>query len=68
MVSHDITLLNIHDFTKLLRCIVSQPLENIEFVQKLLMALTYGWDPKVIIYSLWIELLLMEVGSNRYSQ
>ena len=31
-----------HDFTKLFYCVVSQPLENIEFVLKLVMTLTYG--------------------------
>ena len=68
MISHDIRLLGIHDFIKLLYCIVSQPWENIEFVKKLAVALTYRWDRKLIIYSLWIRSLLMEVGSNRYSQ
>ena len=69
--SHDFTkLLDIiegHNFTKLLDSIVSQPWKNIEFVPKFVIALTYGWDPKVIIYFLWIESLLMEVYSNKYS-
>ena len=67
-VSHDIRLLSSHDFTKLLYCIVSQPWENIEFVQKLVVALTYKWDRKLIIYSLWIASLLVEASNNRYSQ
>ena len=29
-----------------------EPWENIEFVTKLAMTLTYEWNPKVIIYSL----------------
>ena len=53
---------------KLLHCIVSHPWENIKLVLKLVVALTYGWDRKLIIYSLWIRSLLMETGSNRYSQ
>ena len=65
IVSHDIRLWSSHDFTKLLHSIISQPWENIELVQKLAMAFSYGWDPKVIIYFLWIESLLMEV--NRIS-
>ena len=32
------------------------------------MALTYGQDPKMIIYSLRIESLLIKAGDNRYSQ
>ena len=40
IVSHDIRLLDSHDFTKLLYYIISQPWENIELVQKLLVALT----------------------------
>ena len=67
MVSYDLRLSSSHDSTKLLHCIVSQPWENIEFVLKLAMTLTYGWDRKLIIYSLWIGSLLMEVGNNRYS-
>ena len=67
-MSHDLRLSSSYDFTKLLHCIVSQPLENIEFVLKLVVTLTYGWDWKLIIYSLWIESLLVKVGSKRYSQ
>ena len=67
-MSHDIRLSGSHDFTKLLYYIVSQFWDNVEFVQKLVVTLTYEWDPKVIIYSLWIESLLMEVSSNKYSQ
>ena len=45
-----------------------QPWENIESMLKLSMALTYGLDPKVVMYSLWTELILIEVGDNKYSQ
>ena len=68
MVSHGLGLSSSHNFTKLLHYVVSQPWENIEFVIKLTMTLTYKWDPKLIKYSLRIGLLLMKVGSNRYSQ
>ena len=54
MVSHDLRLSSSHDLTKLFHCVVSQPWENIEFVLKLAMTLTYGWDSMLIIYSLWI--------------
>ena len=47
----------------LIYCMGSQPWENIE-----LMALTNGWDPKVVIYFLQIGSLLIKVGSNKYSQ
>ena len=67
-VSHDLRLSSIHDFTKLLYCVVSQPWENIEFVLKFVVVLTYRWNHKLIIYSQWIELLLMKADSNRYSQ
>ena len=67
-VSHDLRLSSSHDLTELHHCVVSQPLENIEFVLKLAMTLTYGWDRKLIIYSLWIDSLLIEAYSNRYSQ
>ena len=67
-VSHDLRLSSSHDLTKLLHCVVSQPWENIELVLKLAVALTYGWDHKLIIYSFWIGSLLMEASSNRYSQ
>ena len=68
MVSHDLRLSNSHDLTKLLHCVVSQLWENIEFVLKLVASVTYGWDHKLIIHFSWIGSLLMEVGSNRYSQ
>ena len=68
IVSYELRLSSSHDSTRLLHCVVSQPWENIEFVMKLAVALTYGWDRKLIIYSLWIGSLLMEVDSNRYSQ
>ena len=68
MMSHDLRLSSSHNLTKLLHYVVSQPWENIEFVLKLVVALTYGWDHKLIIYSLWIESLLMEPSSNMYSQ
>ena len=60
MVSHDVRLSSGHDFTKLLHCVVSQPWENIEFVLKLVVTLTYEWDRKLIIYSLWIGLVLIK--------
>ena len=41
-VSHSLRLSSSHDLTKLLHCVVSQHLENIEFVLKLAMTLTYG--------------------------
>ena len=50
-MSHDIRLSSCHDFTKLLYYIVSQPWENTKLLANLVMALTYGWDLKVIIYS-----------------
>ena len=68
MVTHDLRLSNSNDSTKLLHFLVSQPWENIELVVKLAMALTYEWDRKLIIYSLWIRSLLMNADSNRYSQ
>ena len=40
-VSNDLKLSSNHDVTKLLHCVVSQPWENIEFVLKLTMTLTY---------------------------
>ena len=64
MMSHDLRLSSSHDLTKLLHYVVSQPWENIEFVLKLAMTLIYGWDRKLIIYSLWIRSLLMEACSN----
>ena len=67
MVSHNIKLLGSRDFTKLLYYVVSQPWETIELVPKFTMVLIYGWDPKMIMYSLWIRSLLMETNSNRYS-
>ena len=41
-VSNDLKLSSNHDVTKLLHCVVSQPWENIKFVLKLVMILTYG--------------------------
>ena len=52
MVSHHLTLSSSHDFTKLLYCVVSESWENIEFVLKLVVALTYRWDCNLIIHSL----------------
>ena len=66
-VNHDLRLSSSHYLTKLLYFVTSQLWENIEFVLRLVMALTYGWDHKLIIYSLWIGSLLMEVSSYRYS-
>ena len=69
MVSYELRLSSSHDSTKLLHYIGSQHWENIKLVLKLVVvALTYGGDRKLIIYSLWIRSLLIEVGSNRYSQ
>ena len=42
--------------------------EEIEFVLKFAVILTYEWEPKMIIYSPWIGLLLMEVSNNKHSQ
>ena len=67
-MSHDMRLLNSYDFTMLLSCIIPQSWKNIELVPKLVMTLTYGWDFKVIICSLWIRSLLMKFWNNRYSQ
>ena len=67
-VSHDLRLSSSHDLTKLLHCVVSQHWDNIKFVLKLAMTLIYGWDYKMIVYSLWIGSLLMKASSNRYSQ
>ena len=66
MMSHDIRLSGSHDFIKLINFIVSQLWDNIEFVQKLTMTLTYRWNRNMIIYFLWIRLLLMKVDNNRY--
>ena len=66
IISHDLRLSSSYDFTKLLHYVVSQPWENTEFVVKLTMTLTYEWNHKLIIYSLWIGSLLMEIVSNRY--
>ena len=63
---HDIRLSGSCDFTKLLYCIIFQPWENTELILKLVVTLTYGWDPKVIIYSLWIGSLLLKIASNKY--
>ena len=41
-VSHDLKLSSSHDLTKLLHFVVSQPWENIEFMLKLAVTLTYG--------------------------
>ena len=42
MVIYDLRLSSSHDFTKFLHCVISQPWENIEFMLKLVVALTYG--------------------------
>ena len=68
MVSHDLRLSSSLDLTKLPHCVISQSWENIKLVLKLAMVLTYKWDRKLIIYSLWIKSSLMEAGRNRYSQ
>ena len=46
-VIHDLRLSSSHDLTNLLHCVVSQPLENIEFVLKLATTLIYKWDRKL---------------------
>ena len=43
-MSHDLRLSSSHDLTKLLHCVISQPWENIKFMLKLAMTLTYRWD------------------------
>ena len=68
MVSHDVRLSSSYDFTKPFHYVISQSWENTKLVPKLVVTLTYGWGPKVIIYYLWVGLLLIEVSSNRYSQ
>ena len=68
MVSHDLRLSSSLDLNKLPHCVISQSWENIKLVLKLAVVLTYKWDRKLIIYSLWIGPLLLETGSNRYSQ
>ena len=68
MVSYDLRLSSNHESTNLLYFVVSQPWENFEFMLKLAVALTYEWDRKLIIDSLWIGSLLMEADSKRYSQ
>ena len=37
-------------------------------LKSFLVTLAYEWNPKVIIYSLWIESMLMKTDSNRYYQ
>ena len=73
MVTHRISLRINHVnnyqvswFIKLLCCKGCQLWENIELGMKSLVALTYEWDPKVVIYSLWIRSLLIKTGGNRY--
>ena len=44
-----------HNLTKLFHCVVFKTWKNIEFVLKLVVALTYRLDCKLIIYSLLIE-------------
>ena len=68
IVNHDLRLSSSRYFIKLLHCVISQHWENIELVLKIAVILTYGWDHKQIIYSVWIESLLMKTGSNRYFQ
>ena len=40
IVSHDLRLSSSHDLTRLLHCIIYQPLENIKLTLKLVVALT----------------------------
>ena len=68
MVSHDVSLLSSYDLIKLLYCMISQvSWENIELVLKFVVILTCERDLKVVVYSLWIELLLMKTG-DKYPQ
>ena len=46
MVSHNVKLSGNYDFTKLLHYVISQSWENIIFVSKLAIALTYKWNLK----------------------
>ena len=32
------------------------------------MDLTYGWDPKMVIYFIWFSSLFIKVDDNMYSQ
>ena len=45
-----------------------QPGEDIEFVLKSIVALTYRWNPKVVIFSLYTGSLLIEPDDNKYIQ
>ena len=65
MVTHDINyrIVMIHQATKLHEI---SPWEYIEFMLTSSVVLTYRWDPKVVIYSLYIGLLLMKVSDNKY--
>lgn len=56
-----------HDFSKLLSCMSSHTWENIMLVLKWVVTLTYGLDPRVIIYFLLIGWLLIKVCDNIYS-
>ena len=52
-------LLGSHDFTKLLYNMISPPWEDTELLLLYMVALTYGWNPKMVAYYLWIRSLLM---------
>ena len=56
-----------YDFIKLLFYIDSQTRENIKLVLRSLIVLTYGWNLKVVRYSLYIGSLLIKVSDNNYS-
>ena len=43
-------------------------LSDIELMLSSLVVLTYMWDLKMVMYSIWIELLLIMIGGNKYSQ
>ena len=62
MVCHYVYLSSSYDLTKLQYYMVSSPWGNIELVLKFAMVLTYGWDPEMGIYSLWIGSLLWNQG------
>ena len=46
----------------------SQPWEDTKLMLRCLVTLTYQWDPKVVIYFLWIGSLLIKEDDNRYTQ
>ena len=67
MTSHDVRLLGSYDLTELLYFMLCQSWENTKFMLKIVVTLTYKWDVKVVIYSLWIESMLIEVDNHTHS-